>query len=64
MSRKDYIKFARILREIKPQKSNNIKEYGAKLSQWDKMIEAIADIFEDDNGRFDRDKFYKEVGYV
>jgi len=64
MTKKDYIKFARTLRGIKPQKSSDIKEYGAKLSQWGKMIEAIADIFEDDNGRFDRNKFYKEVGYV
>jgi len=64
MTRKDYIAFARILREIKPRKDNSADDYGAKLSQWGKMIEAIAGVFEDGNERFDREKFFKACGYL
>jgi len=63
MTRKDYIKFARTLRGIKPQKTSDIKEYGAKLAQWERMIRSIADIFGEDNERFSREKFYKACGY-
>ena len=64
MTRKDYVKFARVLRGIKPQNNGNVREYELRLSQWERMIEAIANILEDDNERFNRQKFYKEVGYV
>ena len=64
MTRKDYIKFARTLRGIKPQKTSDIKEYGAKLAQWERMVKAIVGVFEDDNERFDRGKFFKACGYL
>ena len=64
MTRKDYVKFARVLRGIKPQNNGNVREYELRLSQWERMIEVIANILEDDNERFNRQKFYKEVGYV
>lgn len=54
MTRKDYSKFAALLKEE------------AKVS-WERstiliLRDKIADIFEQDNRRFDREQFYKVIG--
>ena len=54
MTRKDYSKFAALLKEE------------AKVS-WERstiliLRDKIADIFEQDNERFDRGRFYKAIG--
>jgi len=66
MSKKDYIKFAKVLSGLKPVKTDteSVRCYGLRVSQWDKLVERIAEIFEADNPRFDKIKFYKACNYL
>ena len=66
MSKKDYIKFAKVLSELKPVKTDieSVRCYGLRVSQWDKLVERIADIFQNDNPRFNKNRFFKACGYL
>jgi len=66
MSKKHYIKIARVLNGLKPVKTDleSVNCYGMRLNQWDKLVERIAEIFEEDNPRFDKIKFYKACSYL
>ena len=59
MHKKEYIKFAKLLKGKKPINNpvngdiaNNIAR-----SQWKQIVYAISDLFESDNAQFDRAKF-------
>jgi len=55
MTRKDYIKFADLLRYVR-----EAKEAGQEITD-DWVILAVANIFGEDNPRFDRDRFFNAV---
>ena len=66
MTKKDYIKIAKVLKEIKPKKidTENVHSYGLRLALWDKIVVNLADIFKEDNDRFNEIKFFRAVGYL
>jgi len=66
MTKKDYIKFAKVLNGLKPVKTDteSVHCYGLRISQWDKLVERIADIFQNDNPRFNKNRFFKACGYL
>lgn len=55
MTRKDYQKFAVWLNKKNTERLQGIE------NSFDKIVLEIMDIFEKDNGRFNRDKFLKVV---
>lgn len=60
MRKKDYIKFAAMLKEQHDQ-----TKVLARPDAWihvEEIIIATADIFAEDNPNFDRDRFYKACG--
>jgi hypothetical protein len=63
MTKKDYIKFAAVLADQKPDAADLQSDaYQAQRDQWMQTTEAIADIFASENGRFDRERFYRACG--
>ena len=52
MTWKDYAKIASALRKVKPH------YVGTPLVQWEIDRDAIAQTLQEDNPRFDRDRFY------
>ena len=61
MTQKDYILLAAALREQRPIGQEDCKL--ACLVQWERDVDAIAEALEQDNPRFDRDKFLDACGY-
>jgi len=57
MSRKDYIRFARLLKDIRPNEKSPCHK------EWERLVNELAILFKEDNNRFKREKFFKEVGY-
>lgn len=55
-TRQHYVFFAEILNKTRSPK------YGDHYGTWKNLVEVIADQFEDDNERFDRDKFLVACG--
>ena len=54
MTRKDYVAIAEALRKVQPA----LDDHGGSLHlQWAIDRTAIADVFENDNPRFDRERF-------
>lgn len=64
MTKKDYIQFAKKFEGLKPVQSDleTLDEYMARREEWKIMIWAVSDIFQQDNPRFDPDKFLKACG--
>ena len=64
MTRKDYVRFAAMLKQQRIANSHGINPAmnHAKDVQWNDFVRAIVDIFEKDNPRFDRTKFLKACG--
>lgn len=52
MTKKDYEKFAAMMVKERPA-----MRYGPELVLWGRLAIAMADIFEEDNERFDRERF-------
>jgi hypothetical protein len=62
MSRKHYVAMAESLRFARPEGETPTDfKY---LQQWTRDVIAIADVFAADNGRFDRNRFYRAAGLV
>lgn len=57
MTRKDYIRLASALSRVKPIESDR-----QKMSVWKNVLAEIAHELVCDNGRFDKEKFYKACG--
>ncbi len=55
MTKKDYIKFARLFSEYNQNRING------KASTFLEVIESICDIFQEDNSNFDRARFINVV---
>ena len=58
MTRKDYIKFADALKAEKPGANWDPN----KMVQWRLDVRAIAGVLAQDNGRFDKERFYDATG--
>ena len=54
MSKKDYIAIAEQCHDL----YSRLDLYTSPKELFDSMVSAIADMFEDDNSRFDRDRFF------
>jgi predicted metal-dependent hydrolase len=61
MTKKDYIVFARMVKDLRKSESHYDKESMAVVRVVD-VEDALANIFAADNGRFDRERFYKACG--
>ena len=57
MTKKDYIRLASALSRVKPIESDR-----QKMSVWKNVVAEIAYELLCDNGRFDKEKFYKACG--
>jgi len=57
MTRKDYVAIAEAFATTKPETADNVQAREARY-QWKLVMTEIADVFADDNPRFDRDRFY------
>lgn len=55
MTKKDYIKFAVMFNVYKDMPSAN--------TLWDALVKHSADIFSEDNPKFDKKRFYAACGY-
>jgi hypothetical protein len=60
MSKKDYIKFAAMLKEQHDIAQDTLFSQGKTAVE--NVIKASAEIFAEDNPRFDHDRFYKACG--
>lgn len=60
MSKKDYIKFAAMIKERMPEAKQLIRP--DSFIMLDEIARAMADIFQDDNPNFNRDRFLKACG--
>ena len=60
MTRKDYIKFADMLKNQGAPQLENPDQYGL----WCRIVQGTADIFEEDNPNFDRDRFLQACGHL
>jgi hypothetical protein len=65
MTRKDYVKLADALRGSTPVFSvgSDPDVTRARVAQHRACIKAIADVLAGDNGRFDRERFYRASWY-
>ena len=64
MSRKDYTKFAKMFNELLSLDVQVYAKYaGGYMAKdmFDAMVKATANLFEDDNNRFDRQRFMDAV---
>jgi hypothetical protein len=62
MSRKHYRAMAEALRFERRYIEAMTGDASARVAQWSRDVRAIADVFAADNGRFDRDRFYRACG--
>ena len=58
MTRKDYVKFAEAMAYSKP-KGERTCQCGGSLDTWRLLRLQMANIFSDDNDRFDRERFFQ-----
>ena len=61
MTKKDYIRFANVLAEKKDLFGIPNETVDMPSQMFHELVSDIADIFEDDNKRFDRDEFFKAI---
>lgn len=63
MTKKDYVKFARMLREIREGIDPVLVEYthGKEAAMLKAICERFADTLAEDNERFDRDRFFQAI---
>lgn len=59
MTKKDYIKFANMLHEIKPERhlTEGDTHYAVLRSYWVGVVFSMSTIFKEDNSRFDMTRF-------
>lgn len=62
MTKKDYIKFAQMLKREQPATLYSIDESDVTTVTWQCIVESTADIFAEDNPRFDRERFLRACG--
>lgn len=67
MSKKHYIKLAACLNQTKPirddsRKGVEVMLYAQSATQWQKDVEAVADVCASDNGNFNRARFLAACG--
>ena len=65
MTRKDYVKLADALRGSTPMFSVGTPDdvARARVTQHRACIRSVADVLAGDNGRFDRERFYRAAWY-
>ena len=63
MTRKDYVKFAGMLKDERIRLESEGLKALPKLVETLRITLKTADIFAADNERFDRDKFFDAVGF-
>ena len=66
MTKKDYIKFAAMLNGQKPVKmdTETTGEFYSRVAMWNHVVHETADIFAEENSRFDRQRFLVACGYT
>lgn len=62
MSRKQYQAMAEALKSERQYIDSTDGTRSPRLSQWSRDVQAVADVFASDNGRFDRQRFYAACG--
>ena len=63
MTRKDYIKFAELLRELRPTVNPEASDEAyATILTLDEVAKGMCRIFAQDNGNFDRNRFLTAAG--
>lgn len=60
MSKKDFIAFAKMLKERKP----DCDTYDLAYMNWVAIVQGTADIFAESNPNFNRDRFYDACDHV
>ena len=63
MSRKHFIAIAEKLEWITPCKVAQPTGYKHRMIMWRTSVEAMAEVCQEFNGSFDRDRFYDACGY-
>lgn len=58
MTRKDYWKFAAMLSYSRPNRNTE----STLFAFWAARVKQVADIFQEDNPRFNRERFYEACG--
>jgi hypothetical protein len=62
MSRKHYVAMAESLRFARPPRGEESPAPSPAVAQWQADVRAVADVFAADNGRFQRERFYRAAG--
>ncbi len=64
-SRRHYNAVATILRDTCPDASDESSGsyWGGKLSEWQTIVWRFANLFANDNPRFDRDRFFRAIDF-
>ncbi len=62
MSKKDYKKFAVVLKNYYSAYSDPAKSGGSR-TMWQSLVLDLADLFAEDNRKFDRNKFFDACGW-
>jgi hypothetical protein len=64
MSKKDYVKFAKMLEGQKPVRmdTETLDEFLARVSMWAIIVRETARLFQADNSRFDYARFVTACG--
>lgn len=62
MSRKHYQAMAEALKNERQYIDSTDAPRSPRLSQWSRDVQAVADVFAADNGRFDRGRFERACG--
>lgn len=65
MSKKDYIKFAGLIRDrIQDLKGGYYAQWYNRVQELEMIVQDMIHIFEQDNSAFDRDRFLTACGFV
>ena len=63
MTKKNYVAFADMMAELKPEFNANKKyEKGARYAMYFEIMQGMCEVFEEDNPRFDAERFAEWVG--
>ena len=61
MSKKHFIALAQVLMDTKPQPNDPTWDYAEAILQWERIRNALADFCEDQNPRFNRERW---LGFI
>ena len=61
MSKKHFIALAQVLMDTKPQPNGPTWDYAEAILQWERIRNALADFCEDQNPRFNRERW---LGFI